>query len=452
MTSLSSDPYKGSRDWYPADLRLREYIFAAWRTVAKRYGYEQYDAPLLEPIDVYAAKSGQELVSEQTYQFIDRGERKVAIRPEMTPSVSRMIAARYQEITFPARWFSIGQYMRYERPQRGREREFWQLNCDIFGCEGALAEAEIICMGSDMLREMRATPDMFTIRINNRMIIDFMMAHYLALDSVQAQLMMKLFDRKSKIAPEAFRDQAIDIFGPEDAPRGLQRMAQLLAAKTMADLPESIRDSEPVRDIQILFTHLERAGITNAVFDITLMRGLDYYTGTVFEFYDTHPENNRALFGGGRYDGLVGLFGAPQVSAVGIAPGLTTTELFLQAHDLLPRLQSTTQVYVVVIGEALRGAINVATTLRAEGLTVEVDFTGRAIDKQLKTAIKKSITHVLFVGTDEIKTEVYPLKNTQTGESVSLSLERIVTTLKDYRRTSSDDDADFDVTDFVKAT
>lgn len=336
MASLSTESYKGARDWYPESMRLREYIFRTWRRVVRRYGYEAYDAPLIEPIDVYEAKSGQELVSEQTYSFVDRGERRVAIRPEMTPSVSRMIAGRQQEIPMPARWYSIGQFMRYERPQRGREREFWQLNCDLFGIDGAMAEAEIISMGADIMKAFGADDEMYTIRINNRRIINFMMAQYLELDAVQAQLMIRLFDRKNKIAPEAFRDQAIEIFGNGAAKRGLQKLARLVAAKTMADLPEEIRDSEAVREVQELFTYLEHAGIKNAIFDITLMRGLDYYTGTVFEFFDTHPENTRALFGGGRYDGLVGLFGGEPVSAVGFAPGLSMMELFLTTHDLVP--------------------------------------------------------------------------------------------------------------------
>ncbi|QQS22258.1 histidine--tRNA ligase [Candidatus Saccharibacteria bacterium] len=434
MSSLSSDPYKGARDWYPEDMRLRSYIFAVWHKIARSYGYEVYDTPLLEPVDVYAAKSGQELVNEQTYQFVDRGERRVAIRPEMTPSVSRMIAARRQEVALPARWYNIGRFLRYERPQRGREREFWQLNCDIFGCDGVAAEAEIITMGSEIMKAFGAKDDMFTIRINNRSIIDYMMAHYLGLDTVQAQLMMKLFDRKNKIAPESFRDQAIDIFGPEQAAGGLQKIAQLLAARTMADLPESIRDSEPVRDIQVLFTYLERAGIKNAVFDITLMRGLDYYTGTVFEFYDTHPENSRSLFGGGRYDGLVGLFGAEPLSAVGFAPGLTMMQLFLDAHDLLPTFHSTTDIYMVVIGETMRGAMRLADELRAEGVNVELDITDRKLDKQLKTAAKKAIPYMLFVGEKELDSEVYPLKNTISGEEKQLSVARIVSTIRDHRQ------------------
>ena len=445
MASLSSEPYKGTRDWYPEAMRTRNYIFHVWQTVAKRYGYEAYDAPLLESVDIYEAKSGQELVNEQTYQLTDKGERRVAIRPEMTPSVSRMVAARQQEIAMPARWYSIAQFMRYERPQRGREREFWQLNCDLFGQEGALADAELISLGVDVMTEFGATKDMFTVRVNNRRIVNFMMAQYLELDAVQAQLMIRLFDRKNKIAPESFRDQAIEIFGNEAAAKGLQRLAQLLAAKSMADLPEAIRDSSAVREVQELFTHLERAGVKNAMFDITLMRGLDYYTGTVFEFFDTHPENARALFGGGRYDGLVGLFGGEPVSAVGVAVGLSMTELFLETHKLLPKLYSTTDIYMIVIGDTLRNALKLAKLLRKEGVNVELDITGRKMDKQLKTAVKKAVPYILFVGEDEVRDEVYPLKDTVSGEEQKLSFERIVSKVADRRAEHSRDDDDFDL-------
>jgi len=439
MSSLSSQPYKGTRDYYPADKRIQNYIFSNWKHIAERFGYEEYGAPLLEPLEVYAAKSGQELANEQTYTFRDRGDRTVAIRPEMTPSISRMVAARRQEMAYPARLFSIANFMRYERPQRGREREFWQLNVDIFGVEGALPEAEIIAMGADFLKVFGATEDMYTIKVNNRKVINFMMAQYLGLDTIQAQLMIKLFDRKNKIAPEDFRDQAIEIFGEEAAPVGLKKISALLAAKSMGELPEEIRESNAVKEVQELFTLLERAGVKNAIFDITLMRGLDYYTGTVFEFFDTHPENNRSLFGGGRYDGLVGLFGAEPISAVGMAPGLTMTELFLQVHNLLPDLPSTTEVYVVVLGDALKGAMKLTNDLREEGVNTELDITGRKLDKQLKTAVKKKIPFLIFVGEDELSSEVYPFKDTASSEEQKLSFERIVSSVKDRRRPHTDD-------------
>lgn len=405
-----------------------------------RYGYEEYGAPILEPIEIYAAKSGQELANEQTYMFTDRGSRTVAIRPEMTPSISRMVAARRQEMAYPARLFSIANFMRYERPQRGREREFWQLNVDIFGLEGSLPESEIIIMGTEFLKSFGATDDMYSIKINNRKLINFMMAHYLGLDTIQAQLMIKLFDRKNKITTEDFRDQALDILGESMAETGLAKISTLLNAHTMADLPQEIRDSNAVSEVQELFTLLDAAGIKNAAFDITLMRGLDYYTGTVFEFFDNHPDNNRSLFGGGRYDGLVGLFGAEQISAVGMAPGLTMTELFLQTHGLIPKLPSTTDVYIAVLGEdMLPGATKLAAELRSEGVNTELDTTGRKLDKQMKTAIKKEIAFMIFVGEEELKTQIYSFKDTASSEEQKLSFERIVSTVKDRRRVHSND-------------
>src|SRR5690554_912868 len=195
MTRLSSEPYKGTRDYYPEDMRVRNYVFSTWHRVLQRFGYEAYDSPLIEPLDIYAAKSGQEIVNEQTYQFTDRGDRTVAIRPEMTPSVSRMVAARRQEVAYPARWYSIANFMRYERPQRGREREFWQLNVDIFGVEGIYAEFEMIQMADALMKEFGASEKMYTIRVNDRKLINYVMTQYLRLDVVQAQLMIKLFDR-----------------------------------------------------------------------------------------------------------------------------------------------------------------------------------------------------------------------------------------------------------------
>lgn len=445
MTGLSSDPYKGTRDFYPEDMRVREYIFAVWRKTMRSYGYDSYDAPLLEPYEVFAAKTGQEIVNDQTYQFVDRGERRVVIRPEMTPSVSRMIAARRQEVAYPARWYSIAQFMRYERPQRGREREFWQLNADIFGVDKIDAEAEIISMGFEIMTNLGAKSDMFQIRINHRKIINFMMASYLGLDTVQSELMIKLFDRKGKVSNEAFRDQAIEIFGENLAKEGLQKIAQLLAAKSLDDLPESIRDSEAVKEVQQLFTLLKNAGVINAIFDITLVRGFDYYTGTVFEFFDTHPENNRAIFGGGRYDGLVGLFGVDPVSAVGFAPGYSMTEIFMQTHGLLPTIESRTKLYIAVLDGAEVGAAKLAARLREEGLNIELDITGRKIDKQLKTALKKKIKYITFIGPREIAEEIYPVKNVVSSEEEKLSFERIVSLLSDKRQSVDADDEVFEV-------
>lgn len=440
MSSLSTSPYKGTRDYYPQEKRVQNYIFKVWRETAESFGYEEYGAPLLEPIEVYAAKSGQELVNEQTYVFTDRGDRTVAIRPEMTPTISRMVAARRQELAYPARLYSVANFMRYERPQRGREREFWQLNLDLFGVDSVLADAEIVAYGAEMLKKFGATPDMFTIKVNNRTVVDAMMRDYLGLDEVSAHLMVKLFDRKNKISNEEFRDQAIEIFGQERAPEGLRRISELLVAKDIDSVPAELASNEAFAALRELFGELKKAKVTNAVFDITLMRGLDYYTGTVFEFFDTDPENNRSLFGGGRYDGLVGLFGAEPISAVGMAPGYTTTELFLRSHNLLPEMASTTEAYVLVLSEELRPAASkLARDFRNEGVRVELDITGRKLDKQLKTALKKKIPFLVFVGHDEAAKEIYAFKDTASETEHHYSFARMVSAIKDRRRAGKDE-------------
>lgn len=441
MSTLSAQPYKGTRDYYPEDKRVQNYIFATWRKVVERHGYQEYGAPMLEPLEVYTAKSGQELASEQTYSFVDRGDRTVAIRPEMTPSISRMVAARRQELGYPARLYSVANFMRYERPQRGREREFWQLNADIFGAEGVLADAEIIELAHEIMTAFGAKDDMYTIRVNNRDLINHMMVSYFDLDGVSAQLMIKLFDRKEKISSESFAMQAAEIFGSEHAEKGLHKLSQLVEAKTVTDLPAELHELKPVKELEELFDQLNEAGVKNVRFDVTLMRGLDYYTGMVFEVFDLHPDNNRAMFGGGRYDGLVGLFGADPVPTVGFAPGLTTTELFLRTHDLLPKLRSTTDIAIVVVDESTSGALEVARQLRAEGVNVEVDITGRKLDRQLKSVLKKDIPFMLFIGADEVREKVYTLKDTASQQEEKLSLERIIGKVKDYRINPDDEPA-----------
>lgn len=434
MTHLTPQPYKGARDYYPEDKRIQNYIFTTWRKVVESFGYEAYDAPLLEPLEIYAAKTGQEIVNEQTYQFVDRGGRHVAIRPEMTPSVSRMVAARRQELAYPARWYNIAQFLRYERPQRGREREFWQLNTDIFGVPGVEADAEIIVMADRIMKAFGATSKMYTIRINNRRLINFMMADYLGLDVVQSQMMIKLFDRREKISLEDFYLQAGDILGEELYYDGMKKIHKLIEATSMGQLPKDLLDSDAVREVQELFTLLHEAGVENARFDISLMRGFDYYTGIVFEVFDNHPDNNRAMFGGGRYDGLVGLFGVDPVATVGMAPGATTTELFLRAHNLLPEFTSTTDIYMIVLGDVHKAAREVADKLREEGVKVAIDITDRKLDKQIKTAIKLGVIYMLFVGEQEVSESLYRLKDVAEENERALSVERIVSTVKDYRR------------------
>lgn len=431
MAELSTQPYKGARDFYPEDKRLQKWMFGKWRDVVEKYGYEEYDAPLLELMELYRAKTGEEIVNEQTFVFTDRGGREVTIRPEMTPSVSRMVAAQRQELAYPLRWYSIPNLWRYERPQKGRLREHWQLNVDIFGVDTIDAEMELIMMANDILKSFGAEKPMYEIRVNSRRLMDLIFTDYLALDAVQSSMMAKLFDRKSKMPEDAFMREAAGIF--DNADESIGKLQKLLDAKSLADMPAGIVQSNSMREIQLLFTHLKENGVSNARFDVSLMRGFDYYTDIVFEVFDTSPDNNRSLFGGGRYDGLVGLFGVDNVPTAGFGMGDVTLKDFLETHGLLPKLASETDAYLVVIGDVLRQAQGVAQLLRNEGVKLAVDVTNRPVDRQIKAAVKKHIRYALFVGEQELADEQFTLKDLDSGTEEKHSIERIVSMLLSAR-------------------
>lgn len=433
MAYLSTQTYKGARDYYPDDKRLQNYIFTTWKSVVESFGYEEYMTPLIESYDLFAAKTGQEIVNEQTYSFTDRGGRQVVIRPEMTPGVSRMVASRRQEMPYPARLYSIANFMRYERPQKGREREFWQMNVDIFGVATVDADVEIIAMADAIMKAFNATDSMYTIKVNSRRLINTMMADYLGLDVMQSELMIKLFDRKDKISAQDFRDEAASIFDDDKAEDGLKKIAKLVGAKTMGELPRDLLDSTAIKEVQALFTLLKGRGVASVMFDITLMRGFDYYTDIVFEVFDTHPDNNRAMFGGGRYDGLVGLFGVEPLATVGMAPGGTMMEEFLKAHDLVPKLLPSTEAVMIVLGDVLHGAQKLATRLRSEGVKVAVDITDRKLDKQIKSAVKQGVPFIIFVGEQELAEERFTIKELENSKEHKVGFERMVALIHDAR-------------------
>jgi len=432
--ALSTQPYKGARDFYPEDKRLQKYMFSLMRRVAEEFGYEEYDAPVLEPVELYLAKTGEEIVNEQTYVFTDRGDRQVVVRPEMTPTVSRMVAGKRQELAYPVRWYSIPNLWRYERPQRGRLREHWQLNVDLFGIDSHLAEAEVIQVADGILKAAGATHDMYGIKLNSRKLMDYILHDYLKLDGVQSHTVAKLIDRMHKMPHDAFVAEVDALFTPTQRESGASnKLMGLLKTKTIEHLPEVIRQHSSALELKELMHVLKEAKITNAKFDLSVMRGFDYYTGIVFEVFDEDPENNRSMLGGGRYDGLVGLFGVEPVPTVGFGFGDVTFENFLKGHDLLPPLRVETDVYVVLIGSVYADAQKVISRIREMGANVAVDITGRSPDKQIKTAVKKGIHYALFIGEKDLKEEQFEIKNLMTGVAEKHSLERIVSIVKDWR-------------------
>ena len=425
--TLSTQPYKGARDFYPEDKRIQNYMFNKLRVVAERFGYEETDAPVLEPMELYLAKTSEEIVNEQTYTFEDRGGRKVTIRPEWTPTISRMVAARRQELAYPLRLYAIPNLWRYERPQRGRLREHWQLNVDIFGVDNLTADQEIISVADQILRAFGAKQDMYTIKLNSRVLINAILGDEIGLDATQSQMMVRLIDRMHKMERGEFVGQLEAILSPSqrEAGAGLKLM-QFLEAKSLDTVPRTPKTTKSIQELVQLLQLLSAAGITNAIFDPTLMRGFDYYTDIVFEVFNNHPENNRAMFGGGRYDGLVGMFGVEPVPTAGFGMGDVTLRNFLEIHGLLPKLAPETDMYVVLIGDVYARSLKPLQELRNLGVKVAVDGSGRKPDKQLRTAIKKGIHYAMFLGERELDEGQFVLKDLQTGKEERHGLQRIV--------------------------
>jgi histidyl-tRNA synthetase len=445
--SLSTQPYKGARDFYPEDKRLQKYLFNKMRETAERFGYEEYDAPILEPTDLFLSKGNQEIIDEQTYTFVDRGGRSVTVRTEMTPTVSRMVAGRRQELAYPVRWYSIPNLWRYERTQRGRLREFWQLNVDIFGIEGIEAEHEIIVLADQIMRSYGAKPEMYTIQVSSRQLTEDLFGNYLGLDKTQSDTLIRLIDRMKKLPYETFIAQVDALLTPTQREAGvLDTLVQLLKARKLSDLPAGFEAKPAVLRLKQLFSLLSESRVGNVAFDVTLMRGFDYYTDIVFEVADNDPENNRSMFGGGRYDGLVGVFGVEPVATVGFGMGDVTLQNFLESHNLLPQLHSETDAYVVLIGDNMyEKALSTITELRHLGVNLAVDNSGRKMDKQIKTAVKKGLHYAIFIGETELASGQFTVRNLADGSEEKHSLARIVSIVRDRRyagETPIDEDDD----------
>lgn len=432
--ALSTQPYKGARDFYPEDMRLQKHIFGKWREVCERYGYQEYDAPILEPTELYLNKGNEEIINEQTYTFKDRGDRSLTMRTEMTPTVTRMVAGRRQELAYPLRWYSIPQCWRYERMQRGRGREFYQLNADIFGEDGLPADYEIIAVADDVMRAFGAKRTMYSIKVNSRLLSNYILEKYIGLDGTQAASAIRLIDKMHKMEPSEFTALLDAIMTPSQREAGMtEKLLAVLQATTMDQLPDQVKQQPAALKLMELMNLVSEQGMTNAEYDVTLMRGFDYYTDMVFEVFDTHPDNNRSMYGGGRYDGLSEMFGVEPIPVVGFAMGDMTLANFLELHELLPTSRPETEVYVALIGDVYEPASKVATELRKMGLNVAIDGTGRQLDKQIKAAVKLSIPYVMFVGNQELSSGQYKLKYLKTGVEESHTLERIVSIVKDYR-------------------
>lgn len=428
---LSTESYKGVRDFYPDEMSIQKSIFGIWQKNVERFGYEEYNASVLEPTELYKAKTGDEIVNEQTYSFKDRGDRDVTLRPEMTPTLARMVAAKKRELGFPLRWYSIPNLFRYEQPQRGRMREHWQLNVDVFGIESVEAEIEVISIAYQIVRELGLKDSDFEIRINNRKIVNYILRDVLSLDDVSAHALSKQIDRKDKMSVEDFKNKVEEIIGKkEDALKFLALVNSENFDEFVSRLPQTKEEHHGLKEIRGVIAGLDALGIRNSKFDQGLMRGFDYYTGTVFEIFDKSPKNRRAVCGGGRYDELLSIFGEEKLPAVGFGMGDVIARDLMETYGTLPSYKATAKLAIFPADLPFTPYANeVAQKMRESGVNVAVDYTQRKVGDKIKNADKNRIPFIIVVGDEEQKTGTFRMKNLKTGEEIEVSEEQIINNL-----------------------
>lgn len=398
---LSTEAYKGVRDFYPEEQAVQNFMFDTLKRFVEKVGYVEYGASILEPAELYRSKGAEnaEMVNEQTYTFTDRGDREVTLRPEMTPTVARMVAAKRRDLGFPLRLYSIPNVFRYERPQKGRLREHWQLNVDIFGTKSSYADAEILGVAYGIMRTFGAKESDFVIKVGSRSYLDAF-AKERGLTDEQYKTLRRLLDAKDKMTAQEFE-------------AGLSEL-EIEPGMLSADNPPA--------DIEQMLKEFAAANINNIVYDPSIVRGFDYYTGMVFEVFNTDPENRRALFGGGRYDNLTALFDDEPCPGVGFGMGDVTLRDFLASRNLIPAYVPPTHVYIAITSPELAGkAQTFAGDLREAGVNVAIDFGDRKLADQIRMASKHKIRHLIVLGEDEITSGNIKIKDMESGDESLLS-------------------------------
>ncbi|MFN2290000.1 MAG: histidine--tRNA ligase [Anaerolineae bacterium] len=418
-TQTTIQSVKGTRDFYPETMAFRNWLYQKIRDISERYGYQEYEAPLLERLELYAAKSGEELVKEQSFVLTDRGGDELALRPELTPSLARMVAQQQATLVLPVRWFSFGPFWRYERPQRGRSREFFQWNIDLLGSDSSGADGEIVSIAAEFFRSLGLRADEVAIRINNRRLMERKLAEIGIGEEMRVEV-FRLIDRRDRLPADKWQDWAQDM--------GLTQ-GQLGALTDLLADPDLWQESDELREV---FATAEAFGLADyLLYDAGIVRGLDYYTGPVFEAYD-RAGRFRAILGGGRYDNLVADVGGEPITGVGFAMGDVIVELLLERQGKRPELPLTpSTVLVTLFDEGLNEqTVALAGRLRRAGVNAEQFLEPIRLGKQLRYADRKEIPYVIILGPDEVKAGQVVLKNMESGEQQPYSEAELIERLK----------------------
>jgi histidyl-tRNA synthetase len=412
---------KGTRDFYPEEMAVRTWLYETIRKVSETFGYQEFDAPFLESIELYAAKSGEELVKEQSFVFPDRGGDLIALRPELTPSLARMVAQRQRQMVYPQRWWSWGPFWRYERPQKGRTREFFQWNIDLIGVAQPEADAEMVAVAAAFFREVGLKPEEINILVNNRRLMDSEL-ETLQIPKERRPEVLRLIDRRDKMSVSEWASYAKQIGLSDQQFDGLK--ANLANDELWRKSPELVR----------FFNAIEALGVGKYVrFAPFIIRGLDYYTGTVFEAWDQDGEF-RAILGGGRYDNLVGAVGGDPLPGVGFAMGDVVVSLVLEKFGCLPENAglSTAPVLITAFDESsLIASFRLADQLRSEGLKVACYPEQNKLGKQFKYADRMGMRVALVLGPEEQSRGEVSVKNLKTGEQITVPQSQVAGTIAD---------------------
>jgi histidyl-tRNA synthetase len=416
---LPTEPYRGTRDFLPEDMSIRTQVFERLYEVIESYGYQRYDGPILEPTEIYETKSSQEIVEQQLYTLTDKGGRRLSLRPEMTPSVARMIAGNLGKLTFPVRWYSHPNCHRYERPQRGRVREHWQINVDLFGSSSPAVEIEFVELIHDMMEGLGASRDMYVLRMSDRVLLNAILTDVLELPDGMLRGAAGLLDRWEKYPQDKLAADAAEI-GFTD--KQFEKLGEVVAAGS-----EAVNGlSQDVRDRSMLMRVLDTSARDLVTFDPLIVRGFEYYTSTVFEVFDADPANRRSLFGGGRYDNLIGLFSPQQVPGFGFGMGDVTIMDFLRTHGLLPGANNDVDAVVIPTDASLFDTgRQAARWLRGAGIRTTTPLEVRKLGKEISRADRAGARAVVIVGQEDWAAEQVTVRDLVSGDQQQVTLDRL---------------------------
>jgi len=429
--SGSLQPPKGTRDFFPDEMRVQSHLFETWRKICKNNAFEEYEGPTFESLDLYTGKSGPEIVS-QLYHFSDKGGRDIALRPELTPTLARLVNQKGSALKLPIKWFSIPRLFRYEKMQRGRLREFFQLNMDIVGCDSLWAEVDLMAAIIEMLRSFGLEKTDFRIRVSSRKLLSDTL-DLLAVPADAKPAVYSALDKREKLPAEAFADLLRQAGLDESAQADLNFIFSspgLTALQGALDKVAAARNHEPefpgLKDLVWLLESMQALGLGEFIdLDLSVVRGLAYYTGVVFEVYDA-GKSMRALAGGGRYDNLLENLGGRPLSGVGFGMGDVVIADLLREKNLLPGADGRRLDYfVATFGEPSAEAFRIAQVLRGRGLSAACSLTGGKLKKQMAQADEAGARKVLFIGSDRVPAGHFEVKDLITGEQTALALEAL---------------------------